>query len=100
MKDNYELPLNDKIKFSFPAAIIISSACPKLIDEMICAANENEYKRTIYGDEIYNEAVRLMQSTIDYDLETCLQICQERRAKKRMKELKESSMVFGDIKND
>lgn len=80
----------------FISTVINSSAYPKFLTEMIDAANKNEDLRISYGDEVYNKAVRLMQSTIGYDFDTCLQICQEKRAKELIDELRSSLRVSND----
>lgn len=58
---------------------------------LVCAASEaafeNKKLRSNYGDEVYNEAVHLCQTT-KHDFETCLQISRERKADKLLKELR------------
>ena len=51
------------------------------------AAFKNEKIRRNYGDEVYNEAVYLCQTT-KHDFETCLQISRERKADELLKELR------------
>jgi len=96
MTEEKEQCPKNKIKFVFPATCMINSPFPKPIVEMINNAIIYEEKRVIYGDVVYNDAVLLMQSTIDLDFETCLQICQEKRAKELIDELRSSVRILND----
>jgi len=65
------------------------------LNPLVCAASdaafENEKIRRSSGDEVYNEAVNLCQTTAN-DFKTCLRICQARRADKLLKELRNRAL--------